>query len=62
MRHVFATRHGLFVNPRIWRGPKTVVSDHLRKHGVDIKTLGFKDAAPPAKPPRVEVMVIFAKR
>jgi hypothetical protein len=31
---------GLFVNPRIWQGPATVVSDHLKKHGVAISVIG----------------------
>ena len=65
MRHAFfspATRCGLYVNPPIWRGPNTVLSDHLRKHGVDIKTLGIKDTAPRYKPRLVKVIVIIATR
>jgi hypothetical protein len=45
MRKLFssAPRRGLYVNPRVWRGPKTVLSDHIRERGVDIKALGVRD-------------------
>jgi hypothetical protein len=40
-------RRGLYVNPRVWHGPATRVSDHLRKRGVDMKLLLVNDAARP---------------
>lgn len=31
---------GLYVNPPVWRGPATVVSDHLKQKGVAISVIG----------------------
>ena len=31
---------GLYVNPPIWRGPATVVSEHLKTFGVAISVIG----------------------
>ena len=35
---------GLYVNPTIWRGPQTTVSDHLKQNGVPISVIGISPA------------------
>ena len=44
MSKIFPDNHhrGIHMKPLLWRGPATVLSDHLRSHGVDIKALGMK--------------------
>jgi hypothetical protein len=43
MRRFFPNRsyRGVYVNPPLWRGPACVLSDRIRKDGVDIRTLGI---------------------
>jgi hypothetical protein len=63
MRHIFPNRprQGVFVNPPLWRGPASVVSDRLRKLGVDVRALGIAKEDSHLRSQTVVMVVVRSK-
>jgi hypothetical protein len=63
MRRFFPTRsyRGVYVNPPLWRGPACVLSDRIRKEGVDIRTLGITKGGSRLKSKEIIVIVVRSK-
>lgn len=55
------SRHGIYANPPLWRGPKTVLSEHLLKHGIDAKVFGIKEDVLHSKIRVKEIIVVLTE-
>jgi hypothetical protein len=55
------SRQGIYINPTVWRGPKTIVSEHLVKHGVDAKVFSIREDAMLSKILISKIIVVVTK-
>jgi len=55
------SRRGIYISPPIWRGPQTVLSEYLLKHGVDAKAFGIKENPKPSNIRINKIIVVVTK-